>query len=132
MYPCAKLHGVTSHKTVIFNLPALSPPNKLAFLLLILIDIDLTSILIHFCSPSKFSSRNKIFKYVKIMKRNMKRQDSEVRNIIEVQKSGKLCDHVGIMGMEDLSESVVSPGLFCCPMSSPRGCETLIFFCGKV
>lgn len=49
-----------------------------------------------------------------------------MRNIVEVQKSGKLGDHVGIR-----SESIVSPGLFCCPLLSPGGCETLIF-CGKV
>jgi hypothetical protein len=32
------------------------------------------------------------------MKRNMKkRQDSEMRNIVEVKRSGKLCDHEGII-----------------------------------
>lgn len=56
-----KLHGVTSQKRVIYNVAALSPPNKHVSLLVILIDIVLTSILIYFCSPSKF-------KYVKIMK----------------------------------------------------------------
>jgi hypothetical protein len=31
------------------------------------------------------------------MQINKKREDSEVRNIVQVQKSGKLCDHEGIM-----------------------------------
>lgn len=66
------------------------PPNKHASLLVILVDIVLTSILIHFCSPSKF-------KNVKIMKNILRRQDSEVTNIVEVQESGKLGDHEGIM-----------------------------------
>jgi hypothetical protein len=39
-----KLHGVISQKRVIFNAPALAPPNKLASLLVILIDIGLTSV----------------------------------------------------------------------------------------
>jgi hypothetical protein len=53
---------------------------------------------IRFYSPSEFSSSNEIFKYVKIVgEKKMKKQNSEDRNIVEVCKTGKLCDHEGII-----------------------------------